>query len=143
MKYAVKMIIDRKTGNVRQVAKGRAPDGTESHRKYLAPGYTELLQVFTQKENAKEALELATKVECWRLESHETRRAELQKALARLDRIQVPQTVLARMIGMPRASLVAYAGGRSSVPPRILLKVRIAVERLEKLYDYLHDILLA
>ncbi len=37
MKYAVKMIIDRKTGNVRQVAKGRAPDGAESHRKYLAP----------------------------------------------------------------------------------------------------------
>lgn len=141
MKYASKMIIDRKTGKVRRIAEGRVPDGTESHRKYLSPGYTELLQVFSQKENAKEALDLATKVECLRLESHETRLAELRKALARLDRIQVPQTVLARMINMPRSSLVAYAGGRSQVPPRILLKVRIAVDRLEKLNDYLRDIL--
>ena len=141
MKYACKMIVDRKTGNVRKIAEGRVADGTESHRKYLAPGYTELLHVFTHRENANKALELATEVECWRLETKEARHAELQKAMERLDAIQIPHTILARILGMKRISLDAYYRGRSPVPPRVLVKVRIAVERLENLHNYLHDIL--
>lgn len=141
MKYACKMIVDRKTGNVRKIAEGRVADGTESHRKYLAPGYTELLHVFTHRENANKALELATEVECWRLETKEARHAELQKAMERLEALRIPHTILARMIGVKRISLDAYCHEWSPVPPRVLVKVRIAVERLENLHNYLHDIL--
>lgn len=141
MKYAAKMLIDRKTGSVRLLASGKVPDSTESRRTYLSPGCTELLQVFSQRESLESALELATRVEGWRLETKEARYTELQKAIGRLDALQIPHTVLARMIDVPRISLDAYVRNWSAVPPRVLVKVQFAVDRLEKLNAEMRDTL--
>lgn len=141
MKYAAKMLIDRKTGSVRLLASDKVPDSTESRRTYLSPGCTELLQVFSQRESLESALELATRVEGWRLETKEARYTELQKAIGRLDALRIPHTVLARMIDVPRISLDAYVRNWSTVPPRVLVKVQLAVDRLEKLNAEMRDTL--
>ena len=141
MKYAAKMLVERRSGNVRLLTVGKVPDGTAPYRKYLSPGVSELLQVFASKENAENAHRMTAMAEAWRLESPETRLKAMQSAINRVTRLSVPVTLLSRLIGEKRVSIDAYARGRSPVPPRIVAKVTVAADKLEQLSIYLRDIL--
>lgn len=141
MRYAAKMIVEKRSGQVRLVAVGRAPESAMSYRKYLSPGVSEVLQVFPTKKSAGEALELLTQAEAWRLESRETRLKAAQDAVDRVTRLRIPVTTLSGLIGEKRLSIDAYIHGWSPVPPRIVAKLTIAADKLEQLADYLGAIL--